>query len=94
MRTEQTKKEMQAKENVVMTVEDLTVIMELIDRGIMYYDDHYFRNRYCKVDEVKMSTGHDKTEFKLNRKQLFEVVIKFQRQFMDAVLFNVEDVVF
>tara|TARA_Y100000004_G_scaffold49875_1_gene54868 strand:+ start:451 stop:720 length:270 start_codon:yes stop_codon:yes gene_type:complete len=89
MRTEQTKKEMQAKESVEMTVEELTVIMQLIDQGIRYFD-HF----HPKDVDYLFDTGHSKTEFRLKKDQIHEVRYKFTRQFMDAVLDNVEDVVF
>ena len=89
MRTEQTKKEMQAKECVEMTVEELTVIMQLIDQGMNYFD-HFRPNA---VDYL-FDTGHSKTEFRLDKEQLHKVRYKFTRQYMDAVLDNVEGVVF
>ena len=89
MRTEQIKKQMQTKESVEMTVEDLTVIMSLIDQGAKYYD-----NVFYQYDKVTMDTGHTKTQFKLDRDQLYQIMAKFERQFMDAVLDNVEGVVF
>jgi len=96
MRTEQTKKDMQANESVEMTVEDLTVIYELIHRGLNYYDIHYFYNSrdVLQTDLVEISTGHTKTSFELNRQQLVDVIMKYEKQFHNAVLDNVEDVIF
>jgi len=96
MRTEQTKKNMQAKRSVKMTVEELVVIMNLIDRGRIFLDGHHFYDRHSTENPhyVTMDTGHSKTAFQLDRNQLFEVIRKFERQYMDAVLDNVEGVVF
>ena len=94
MRTVQVKKQMQAKESVEMTVEDLTVLQEVLRCGLMFIDNHYFYDRYNRTDVFKMSTGHNKTTFELDRPELWNVITRFNRQFMDAVMKNVEDVVF
>ena len=93
MRTEQTKKEMQAKESVEMTVEEWTVIYQLMSRGINHLEQNssYFRN---DLGNIEMSTGHTKTAFPINRDEVYDIIINFEGKFMNAVCNNVEGVVY
>ncbi len=93
MRTEQTKKEMQADESVEMTVEQWSVIYQLMKRGIrdLEQNSSYFRN---DLHSIEMSTGHSKTVFPINRDEIYDIIINFEGKFMNAVCNNVEGVVY
>ena len=93
MRTEQTEKEMQANESVEMTVEQWSVIYQLMSKGIGYIEsnDPNFRSN---SRSVQMSTGHSKTAFLINRKEMYDIIVKFEQKFMNAVCNNVEGVVY